>query len=575
MSKPHLLKRTRIFIGSPGDIVGERTSFPSLLDKINQIKAKGMGVLLEPLGWEDTLPGRGRPQKLINKDLLECHLIVMLLWKRWGSPTGEYSSGFEEEYELAHSESKEMMLYFRDIPTVMLADPGEQLRKVLDFRNKIESEKNYLFRRYEDESDWEKHFTRDLCNWLDKLTPPPLTTAYPEIERQYQEKISGLEAALAKAKEAQARAALALFKEGESFDREGRLSKAEEFFAKAIAVYPAPDLLNFYGLFLNRIGSVLKAEEQFQRLLATGQDLEDKSIQAVAYGNLGNIYLTRGDLKAAEEMDKKSLAIEEELGRKEGMASQYGNLGILYEIRGDLKAAEEMYKKSLAINQELGRKEGMAINYGNLGILYKTRGDLKDAEEMHKKSLAIEEELGRKEGMASDYGNLGVLYGIRGDLKAAEEMLKKALAIEEELGRKQGMASQYGNLGILYKTRGDLKDAEGMYKKALAINQELGRKEGMAINYGNLGNLYLTRGDLKAAEKMHKKALAINEELGCKEGMASQYCNLGILYKTRGDLKAAEEMYKKSHDLFKIIGMKPEIKKLRDLIQGLKKSEKK
>ncbi|NLI55856.1 tetratricopeptide repeat protein [bacterium] len=75
------------------------------------------------------------------------------------------------------------------------------------------------------------------------------------------------------------------------------------------------------------------------------------------YGNLGNLYLTRGDLKAAEEMYKKSLAINEELGRKEGMANDYGNLGILYETCGDLKAAEEMYKKSLAIFTTFGNKD--------------------------------------------------------------------------------------------------------------------------------------------------------------------------------------------------------------------------
>ena len=92
----------------------------------------------------------------------------------------------------------------------------------------------------------------------------------------------------------------------------------------------------------------------------------------------------------------KSLAIEKELGRKEGMASDYGNLGNLYKIRGDLKRAEEMYKKSLAINEELGRKEGMANTCGNLGNLYKTRGDLKGAEEMYEKSLTLFTSIGNK-----------------------------------------------------------------------------------------------------------------------------------------------------------------------------------
>jgi len=75
---------------------------------------------------------------------------------------------------------------------------------------------------------------------------------------------------------------------------------------------------------------------------------------ANAYGNLGIVYKTRGDLKAAEDMHKKALAINEELGRKEGMANAYGNLGIVYNARGDLKAAEGMYKKALAIFTSIG-----------------------------------------------------------------------------------------------------------------------------------------------------------------------------------------------------------------------------
>ena len=90
------LERKRIFIASPGNLDTERKLFPEILATVNKRHAKSKGIILEPVGWEDTLPGRGRPQEKINEDLMTCDLIVMLLWKRWGSTTGEYSSGFEE-----------------------------------------------------------------------------------------------------------------------------------------------------------------------------------------------------------------------------------------------------------------------------------------------------------------------------------------------------------------------------------------------------------------------------------------------------------------------------------------------
>ena len=86
------LEIVRIFIASPDDVRKERTIFHDVIEELNAIKAAEKGKLLVPAGWEDTLPGRGRPQALINEDLVSCDLIVGLLWRRWGTPTGEYSS---------------------------------------------------------------------------------------------------------------------------------------------------------------------------------------------------------------------------------------------------------------------------------------------------------------------------------------------------------------------------------------------------------------------------------------------------------------------------------------------------
>jgi len=144
---PEYRRIVKVFIASPSDLNEERTKFPDIITEVNRIKANSKKIQLEPVGWEDTLPGKGRPQKLINKDIRNCELIVMLLWKRWGSSTGKYTSGFEEEYELASSLNKrtgkpDIWLYFRSVPDSMLADPGEQLRQVLDFRSKVEVEKS-------------------------------------------------------------------------------------------------------------------------------------------------------------------------------------------------------------------------------------------------------------------------------------------------------------------------------------------------------------------------------------------------------------------------------------------------
>ena len=92
------------------------------------------------------------------------------------------------------------------------------------------------------------------------------------------------------------------------------------------------------------------------------------------------------------------------------MAADYGNLGNVYQTRGELDKAVEFYQKALQLHEALGSKEGMAINYANLGLVYQTRGELDKAVEFHQKALQLDEALGSKQGMAADYGNLGNVY---------------------------------------------------------------------------------------------------------------------------------------------------------------------
>ena len=63
------IKLYRVFIASPGDLADERKALRDVVERINGICARETDWRIELLGWEDTLPGAGRPQELINADL--------------------------------------------------------------------------------------------------------------------------------------------------------------------------------------------------------------------------------------------------------------------------------------------------------------------------------------------------------------------------------------------------------------------------------------------------------------------------------------------------------------------------
>jgi hypothetical protein len=171
------LKRIPIFLASPSDLNIERESFQKIIDEINRNKAKSKGVLLEAVIWEDCLIGKGRPQEKINEELKQSTLVIMLLWKRWGSSTDRFSSGFEEEYKVACENDKDIWFFFREVPKDMLDDQGAQLKQVIEFKKKIENEKKFLFKNYKDEKDWESNIKYQLSIWLDTERSEQLPTS--------------------------------------------------------------------------------------------------------------------------------------------------------------------------------------------------------------------------------------------------------------------------------------------------------------------------------------------------------------------------------------------------------------
>jgi HEAT repeat protein len=148
-----------VFLASPGDLQEERNIAREVVDRVNRVTGRRVDWHIELLGWEDTLPGHGRPQSLINKDVDSCDLFLGALWRRWGQPTGEYGSGFEEEFtralkRLRNTGEPEIWLFFKAVDEYSAEDPGEQLTKVLQFKNDQVQRKELLFREFEDPQQW-------------------------------------------------------------------------------------------------------------------------------------------------------------------------------------------------------------------------------------------------------------------------------------------------------------------------------------------------------------------------------------------------------------------------------------
>lgn len=143
-----------VFVASPSDLSDERKALRDVVERLNKIYGRRTGWQIELWGWEDTLASFSRPQALINKDVENCDLFIGMMWKRWGTSSGEYSSGFEEEFTIARNrrlsgDRPEIWMLFKRVDEELHEDPGEQLKKTLDFKKKLVESKELLFKEFE------------------------------------------------------------------------------------------------------------------------------------------------------------------------------------------------------------------------------------------------------------------------------------------------------------------------------------------------------------------------------------------------------------------------------------------
>jgi len=263
-----------------------------------------------------------------------------------------------------------------------------------------------------------------------------------------------------------------------------------------------------WAYLLGIMGEYGEALKQYEELLRKNPRA---SLELAIHNNMGIAYLVLGRMKSAENEFRKCLQLSEK--DTYGMASALGNLGIVFMDKGELEKAREYYEKALEIHRELGNKLGMANQLGNLGNVFMDKGELEKAREYHEKALEIHRELGNKLGMASALGNLGNVFRQLGELEKAREYHEKALEIHRELGNKLGMANQLGNLGNVFAQLGELEKAREYHEKALKLDEELGNKLGMAQDYGNLGNVFAQLGELEKALQSLKESVKLFTQL--------------------------------------------------------------
>lgn len=140
------IRKVKVFLSSPGDVSSERSIVKDVCDEINLDLGGTHNFAAELIRWETharpTIDERS--QSAINREIGDDYDIYLgIFGTRFGTPTGVFESGTEEEFRLAHEKSAkghhiDFLFYFFSGSVESSRVDAEQLLKVQNFRKSLE-----------------------------------------------------------------------------------------------------------------------------------------------------------------------------------------------------------------------------------------------------------------------------------------------------------------------------------------------------------------------------------------------------------------------------------------------------
>lgn len=175
-------------------------------------------------------------------------------------------------------------------------------------------------------------------------------------------------------------------------------------------------------------------EDALRRVVAAGRADSDLAIRLM--GNLSDVYVALGELWEPEKMLLRCLELRRgHMNRSlEGLA--YLDLGRLYQLQGRLSEAERHYRTSILITDSIPQMQGtfMAESYRDLATVLLERARPLEAEPLLRRALQLQEQaLGKSHpALGKTLLHLGELYQYQQRTEEAERCLREAGAIARD-----------------------------------------------------------------------------------------------------------------------------------------------
>jgi class 3 adenylate cyclase len=177
-------------------------------------------------------------------------------------------------------------------------------------------------------------------------------------------------------------------------------------------------------------------------------------------------YAARDNFAAARALLEKSIVLKRRFADDAGLAIAYGNLGRLYLDWGLLDQAEAAFNEDLRLAEQVEDSRGAAQMYNSLGRVELERGNWAAAEAYlaHSVEAARPIEARVLEGFARR--DLAWALAMQGNFPAAEEQAQAAGELFQSLGFQEGLAHVDWAWGRIFRLEGRAAEAQPRLQSA-------------------------------------------------------------------------------------------------------------
>ncbi len=224
------------------------------------------------------------------------------------------------------------------------------------------------------------------------------------------------------------------------------IDQAIETYRKEGALNKEASCLSTKGLILWRSGNIDDARKGLLQALEMAVQINNQSLMAGCYNNLGLVYKDMEQYEAAIDCFNKSQAIREKICELSNISSSIFNLGMVYLEIGRLDAGEKYTYNAMKLFKRYGDGAGEAMAMTNLGELFYHKEEYGKALEYFESSIVLKQKLNLRSYFASSLtGIIKACFQMRhskGMVAKCIDHITQVMALETANERQKGEAQE-------------------------------------------------------------------------------------------------------------------------------------